>query len=441
MKRLYGAILRFIASVGHPSAHGSRFRQNFIRVAGANIFGQVLPIAVAPLMTRLYAPADYGSMALFTAVMTILVSAAVLRLDWLASSAKTQKRSVNFLLLGGATLSVVAISVSIIFFGDFHLRVGGDEWTPIKTIVLWLPIAVFLTGLNVLLTGWFVRDANLAPVASTRIVSSICSTAVGLVLGLMSFGVYGLLASLLSGALISTVVLLRSAKTMRRQLRSHLLPRIILTARLNLGRIGYSGTTGIVNTIGLFIPIILITHNFSVTEAGWYALMQRLATAPIATLTGAIAQSFWGEANALMVSSPPALLQLFKKTTKTLCLMSIPVGVLCGAGPFFVGPVFGVDHWGKAGWVLAALGPFIVSQIIASPLSPIITVLRRERWIFFWDLARTSLIGLVFLAGYYAGLNFFYTIAIYSAVAAAMYIVLFRKMYSMVTEFAYSGRK
>ena len=49
---------------------GSRFRRNFLSLAGANLFGQLLLVAAMPLLARFYSPAEFGVLAVFNSLLT-----------------------------------------------------------------------------------------------------------------------------------------------------------------------------------------------------------------------------------------------------------------------------------------------------------------------------------------------------------------------------------
>jgi O-antigen/teichoic acid export membrane protein len=155
--------------------------------------------------------------------------------------------------------------------------------------------------------------------------------------------------------------------------------------------------------------------------------MQRLATGPVGILTGALGQSFWAEARQLVKKDPFALRNLFLKSTKRLTIISLPVAVICLTGPWYVGQIFGFQKWAGAGAVLAALTPFIVSQIIISTLSPIIVICREENWLFVWDIVRTILVISIFVLANFLSMQFLYAISAFSIVMTVMYIILLLK--------------
>ncbi|BBA37564.1 polysaccharide biosynthesis protein [Methylocaldum marinum] len=406
----------------------SRFKKNFLRVASASVFAQALPILASPIMTRLYSPHDFGVLALFVALLGVSVAMATMRFDWLLAAAHTRKAAAHIVVLGVLFVVLACLAfVGICFFGLYH-EVAFVDWHTLDRFIWLMPVAVLGSGLQTLLSGWFIRAAHLTPVARARIRQSLAVVALGLIGGVHALGALGLIAATVLGTFIGVGGLFRSARNDLALGLAHIRTlSLFAKARSIRRRMLVSGATGIINVSGLLLPAIMISHYFSAVELGWYALMQRLATGPVGTVTGAVGQSFWGEARSLSHTDTRALQTLFERTSSRLALLSIPVAAACLAGPWYVGPIFGREEWQGAGKVLAALTPFVVAQIIAAPLSSVITIKRHEKWLFFWDLTRTLFVIAVFSVGGYYGIGLTTAVLWYAIGMAVMYALLFCK--------------
>ena len=406
----------------------SLFRSNFIKVASANAFAQALPIVVAPILTRLYLPSDFGTSALFAALFGVISAFATMRIDWLVSTVKNDKSASNIFIVGIIHVILVSIIICMIKLFSLHKFVSFVKWQLIDNYLWLLPVALVGAGIQIMLSGWFVRMGNLSPIAASTIRQSLGGTSINVMGGILSSGAGGLIVSASVNPWLGVITLSKRANQSLEKYQDQL---TLLSIYVNFKNIFkkyiVSGLTGIVNTCGLLLPTLLISVYFTSTELGWYALMQRLATGPIGILTGALGQSFWAEARRLAMHDPVRLKKLFLKTTKHLALISLFVSIICLAGPLYIGPIFGMEKWAGAGVILAALTPFVVSQIVVSTLSSIIVIYGEENWLFFWDLIRTILIVSVFVLSDYYSLQFVNAIRIFSIIMFFMYIVLFLK--------------
>jgi len=408
--------------------HGSRFRRNFIKVASANALSQALPIFVAPILTRLYLPDDFGAVALFIALLSIVSAIATMRIDWLVSTVNSDNKAANVFTIGLINVTIVSVIIFIIKYLGWHESLHMVRWKLINKYLWLLPVALMGSGIQLMMAGWFVRVADLAPIASTKVRQSVGLTIFNVLGGVFSFGAGGLIVSATTSFWLGASILARQAwKTLGAYLQK-INPQTLCASFKDIWRkYAVFGSTGIVNNCGLFLPTLLISAYFTPVELGWYALMQRMATAPLVIFTGALGQSFWAEARQLIKQNPVALKILYLKTTKRLMLISLPVAIVCLSGPLYIGPIFGLKKWAGAGSVLAALTPFILSQFIISTLSPLIIICEKENWLLVWDTIRTTMIICLFICAHLLSIQFIPTISMFSILMAIMYILLFVK--------------
>src|SRR5512142_456745 len=61
-----------------PLIKTNTFGRNVALLAGGTAFGQVITVAAAPLLTRLYSPGDFGVLAVFGSIVSVLAVVASL---------------------------------------------------------------------------------------------------------------------------------------------------------------------------------------------------------------------------------------------------------------------------------------------------------------------------------------------------------------------------
>src|SRR5690606_4836704 len=130
------------------SSHsGSTFRKNFVRVAKANVLVQAISLLFAPILSRLYSPADYGVLAVFSSLLGLLAAFATWRFDWSIPNARSRVQAVALLVLGLGALGVI----SIVAFAALHWGPSGDEpyremMEGVAPFIALLPLALLGTG-------------------------------------------------------------------------------------------------------------------------------------------------------------------------------------------------------------------------------------------------------------------------------------------------------
>ena len=105
-----------------PSVKGSRFARNVTRLASANLLAQSLLLASAPLLTRIYTPADFGALGVFMAITSIGLAFGTARFEWSMPNPRSATQAGALLLFGMATLALTCICVLAVLLAA---RLGG----------------------------------------------------------------------------------------------------------------------------------------------------------------------------------------------------------------------------------------------------------------------------------------------------------------------------
>jgi O-antigen/teichoic acid export membrane protein len=368
---------------------GSRFAGNVTRLASANLLAQALLLVSAPLLTRMYTPADFGALGVFVAVTSIGLAFCTARFEWSIPNPRSAAQGAALLLLGVAVLALTSICIVAGLLAAAIGRVSSP-WALGDGIWWLLPVAIAGGGFLQLLQSWHVRDGELRSMSRAALLQS-CShvlTVLGLGWALgPAGGVWGLLAGALVAAWTGAAALWFSAPGLALACKRLNRRRIVTAWRRYRGQAAWSTLAASLNALSLAVIPLMLARHYSVMEVGFYALTQRIAFAPIGLITGAVRQSFWAEAAQFRRSDAPALRTLYRNSTRRLAWFALLVACIAIAGPLYVGPIFGSQQWESAGWVLAASVPMLVGQVVVSPLSHL-EVHGRQNWQAGWDLVR-----------------------------------------------------
>ena len=99
----------FVCSVG-----SSTFQKNLRVVLGANVIAQIVVFFSAPLITRLFNPSDFGLLALYLSLTSVLGAICTFRFDWLVPNAKKDLFAGALVVLGVLSLVVFTVVVSLL---------------------------------------------------------------------------------------------------------------------------------------------------------------------------------------------------------------------------------------------------------------------------------------------------------------------------------------
>jgi O-antigen/teichoic acid export membrane protein len=406
------------------AAARSRFARNVWQLAGANALAQALPLVVAPLLTRLYTPADFAWLAVFTSATSLALAVGTGRFEWSVPSARSAGGAAALLVIGALALG--GLVVVLLAAGPWLHAALPVRWQLPAAAAALLPLAVAGGGLQQLLQSWHVRGGELSTAARAKVWQGVATAGVPLAAAPLApspWSHLGLIAGAVAGSWAGVASLWRRAAGLAAAIRRTTGTRLRATWRRHRAEAAWSTLVSVLNTASFaVVPLLLLRHHGAV-EVGFYALMQRVALAPIGLVTGAVSQSFWAEAARLVRTDPAALRRLYLHNTARLAGLGAGVAAVALAAPWYVGPLFGAGQWQGAGAVLAASAPMLAGVVIASPLSHLV-VHGRQQWQALWDLGRLLAIVVTVETAAVAGLGMAATVLAISTMLAVMYALL-----------------
>ena len=404
----------------HPH---SRWRRNLMQSTRASVIAFMVPLAATPILTRLYSPEDFAAAAVFNGLLVMVAGLGSWRLDWMIPNAVDADEATALAVTGAGTgVLVAALMIGAIWIVGDYVQ-GWRGAVILGPLLFLLPIGVLALTLRDLLNAWYVRKADLQIPSAARIAHALGRTGVSVGGGVVGAGPSGLIlgqiagaaatVGVLSGALRELVGNVRALNraTMRR-VRGH-----VTQASLSVA------VTMVLNASQMIVPILLVQY-YSDVQVGWYSLMQRVAVGPLGVITTALGQSFWAEAAQLARQDRGTLRALYFRTTRRLLLMSIPLVLLCVAGPLYIGAVFGRGEWADAGYVLQAMAPVVLGTLVFAPLNHLV-VHRRQAWQLIADGCRLVLVSGVIVVSSLVGIDFVLVVLLTSIASLIGYLILF----------------
>jgi O-antigen/teichoic acid export membrane protein len=385
---------------------------------------QAIPIAISPVLTRIYTPEDFGILAIFTSITLIFGSIANGRYEIAIMLPEDNKKAINIFALGfiiNLCLSFFLFLVVLIFNGSITNLIGNNE---IRIWLYFTPLTVFFIGFFNLLNYFNNRLKNYKGIASATIYKSIAIAVIQLILGFLKKGPTGLI----SGQIIS-------------QFYGNLkLAKFILKDKALISKINFSDIKSVAkkykdfpkfsllatlaNSLSYSLFGLLISAIFSLVTLGFYSLVQRVLLMPSLLIGSSIGQVFYQEAM-LEKQETGSVIVIFKKTLKKLILIGVPAFsffFLIVEELFVI--VFG-EEWRVAGEYAAIVTPLFFVRFIVSvfTLIPIIYERVKIDLIFQFGVVFLSLVTLYFSKILKVEFNLF--LVYYALILTTYYICYF----------------
>ena len=124
----------------------SEFSQNVLTLMTGSTLSQAIPIAVSPILTRLYKPEDFGLYAIFVAIITIIGTIVSGRYELAIILPKKDEDAINIFGLGILiTIFITVLTAILVFvFNDSIVYLLNNQ--EMKYWVYLVPVSVFLAG-------------------------------------------------------------------------------------------------------------------------------------------------------------------------------------------------------------------------------------------------------------------------------------------------------
>lgn len=337
-------------------------------------------VAVAPVLTRLFAPEAFGVAALFASITGIVSIVACVRYELAIMLPKSSKEASN--LLGGSLFFVLIITgVIVLIILCAADRIGQLFNSPELEKYLWLiPISVFANGTFLALNYWNSRTKHFARLSIARVISSTATAFGSLGAGLNGFVNGGpLIATRVLGQTMSTVVLgLQIWKSDRGLFNENIRwDKMIAGLKRYKNFPIYNSWSALLNTTSQFLPTLFLAYFFSPRIVGFYALSLQVLFLPTSLIGQAVGQVFFQKASEANGQGQLDMVVegVFRRLV-SVGMFPFLLLILLGKDLFLF--VFG-SQWSEAGIFVQMLSCWIFFAFLYSPLSLLFVVLEAQR--------------------------------------------------------------
>ncbi len=386
---------------------------------------QLLGIIFIPIITRLYPPAIYGTLAVFSSLISILLVVSTLRYELTIPIAEKDDDAEYLVILSFFILSIITIILLIILalWGNYLAVLFHFEFL---APYYWLfCVGLFGASSYQILTFWALRSKQYVLMTRTSISQNICGSVSKIIFGFFSFGSSGLIA----GEVIGSWVGIGS-------LGEKILPKIWRTIHaldVHLVRAlayryrkfpTYSMPSAFVNVIALQIPTLFLSGLFGFQIVGLFALSSSMLIRPVSFIAGSISEVYTAECADLFRQKSDKLLPLFLDTTKKLFMFGAPVVLAAAIVAPVIFPIIFGSAWKDAGMFVLPLSIFVLSQFVVSSTDRL-ELYGYNDWSLAWNIGRTLMV----LCGFYIASLFqlspITTIWVFSLLMTLMYVVCY----------------
>jgi len=352
--------------------------RDVLKLVAGTAVAQLILILVAPILTRLYDPDEFGLFALYYALVSYGNSIASLRYEFaipLPQDDEDGRRLLYLTIVLTGLFSTTLMCLLVLGHDAFVGWLGEPKFIGLLWVV---PVGVFFESMRVACRQGAIRFKNYQSLAQNDAGQAMLRAAsqIGLGAARLNGGlIFGDILGRIGGA---SALLLRAVPGFGHTILSTSLADLRrLAARYRRFAILSTPAT-FLNSATLYLPMVVITRVYGLTAAGFYALTQRLIGIPLLLLGKSILQVYFGRAAELRRTGTRSIERLFLRTFRGTFFVGFvviaPIGLV---GSWATPLVFG-EAWTEAGVYLRILLPMYIVRFAANGVGPTLEVLERQ---------------------------------------------------------------
>lgn len=354
----------------------SEFSKNVITLMTGTTIAQAMPIAISPILTRIYTPEDFGIFAIYMAVVSIISIIATGRYEMAIMLPKEEEdvtSIVKLTLLILSTITVILFLIVIIFNQTITNLIENKE---ISNWLYFLPISIFLVGLYQVYNYLLIREKNFKRLSTNKIIVSATNASTQLGYGIIISNGFGLLFGNIISYIISIYFIIKSKVVNKYfNFKGNSIKKVAKEYQ-NFPK--YDVPSVLVNVVANQLPILALGKYFGLGVVGLYSLMYKVLMMPISLLSSTVLDVFKQRATE-DYNKYGNCKDIYIKTFKSLVLLGIvPFTILGVWAPEIFAFVFG-DKWRVAGEFAQLMTPVLYLKLIVSPLSYTLYIVGKQK--------------------------------------------------------------
>lgn len=260
----------------------SELMRNSAKLLSANIVAQAIGLLVYPILTRIYAPEDFGLLNLFLSIGGVLVLFATAEYQYAIVLPKEEEKAQALVHVCGMWL--ITISGVVLLSVAFSQPIGKLFGAPTLSKWYWMmPLYVLIMGTWTIFNYWYIRHKQFGAISKYQLSQSTLSAATKVGCGGMGWIGGGLLVGSVFAPLVSLVI--NAGWHWKRAIRTVFVSvgkgQCKEVAREYRNFPMYSLPRAVVNTLGGNLPALMLTPFFGLGEVGFIGMAITLAFRPV----------------------------------------------------------------------------------------------------------------------------------------------------------------
>lgn len=416
------------------------FSKNIITLMTGTTAAQIVPFLLSPVLTRLYSPDDFGVLALFFSICSVLSVVAAGRYELSIVIPKKDDEAANIVVLSiviSVVFSLFLLLISAVFNSGISQLLGNES---ISFWLYFVPLVVFMMSLYNILRYFSIRIRDFKSVAVTRAVKSSAGSFFKLLFGFIGFTSGGLVTGEIVSQFFGNTSLVRNVYRRKELFAGVNRAKMAAEAEKYSDFPKFSLPGALSNSLSLNLNSFFLTSLFSLAVLGQYALVNKAVSVPLTLLGSSVSDAYFQRA-AQERNETGTAKNAFIQSAKYLALIAVPVFFAL----FFFGEelfafVFG-ESWRIAGNYARILSFLVAVRLVAVPLSVTMSTFEKQKTSLMLTLLQLVLMVAVFVVANVFSFEMKEFLMLYTALMASYYLLMLVVCFNIAVKGRNDGRK
>lgn len=357
----------------------SAFLKSVSTLVAGTVLSQLILFGASPFLTRIYSPADFGVLALFTSISMMAAILTTGRYELaigLPEEAKEASNVFSLTILASFTISVIYLLLIVLLRQVSSPLLTTSRLLHDPTVFL-VPVYTFAAANNSSLVYWNQRNKSYVDVSCSTVAQAVAATVINIILGLIGFKAWGLIGGLVMGQLGGNLFLFIKLNK-KAAFQGVSLQGIVAAAKKFSDFPKYMTFSGLLQTTSQQVVPIIFSFLFNAAVVGFFSLANRMLRVPNIVLTSSIGNVFRNDAID-SIRNHGHCMALYMATLRKLTMLSLPIYfILWIVSPYLFIIFFGKD-WESSGYFARIICVMLALDFVASPLSTLFYVINKQK--------------------------------------------------------------
>lgn len=388
-----------LAAVNIPRAWqrklaASAFASNVALMLAGTVLGQAASVILSPVLTRIYSPAEFGWLSVYTAVLSISGVIAAFGFDQAIPIADSIPELANLLAVSAFALLGMVGLLSIATWLLPHFFSLVSSFGPLLGCSFLLPLGFFCLGAYYVLVAAATRLGAFRQIAQSRISQGLGGPISQIVFGLLGFGAPGLAAGFVIGQSSGTLMIASRVHRDVPDLRHHMSWQgMAAVVRRYAGFPLFASWARLLDMAGGGTVLFLVfSLCYSTEVAGYLFLIERVIARPLLVVSTSLLQVFTGEAGRAVRQEPAKFRRRFYQVVPQQFILSAAWILVANLVANWAFPLLFGHQWSATIPYLRAASAAYLMLSVLHPVSNSLQILERQVLSAVWQIARLILV-------------------------------------------------